>query len=165
MLHPSHWNHFFTHLLLWAILYYLMVGLFCYHQELFQFFHFSPSLSPNHPLILQEQERYPSPEFQPAELALLAAEDPTTLATFPDPDVFRVELLIDQLHESLSAGEGQERTSEQMKVEFQKLFLQFPDLKDSPFEPAINEFLYKEALHHGFDFTSEGKIEQLWRST
>ena len=151
------WTTFGIVILVILVSYYILLGIYCYATEIGQIVK-SKSQTPNPLWVADEEENLLTTTDEPAPLA----EDDHFQT--PDDSAQSVEILIEQLKEGVVFASEHEYQELAYKAHLKSIIQQFPQLKDSAYEPAINEFLTKECEKYGSRTLSEEEVMQLWNS-
>jgi hypothetical protein len=75
-----------------------------------------------------------------------------------------VDSLIEELKEGIGFAADHEYQPLAFKAHLASIINKFPNLKDSEFQPAINELIVKESKAYGLVALSEEEATHLWNS-
>jgi hypothetical protein len=75
-----------------------------------------------------------------------------------------VDSLIEELKEGIGFAADHEYQPLAFKAHLASIINKFPNLKDSVFQPAINELIVKESKAYGLVVLSEEEAMHLWNS-
>jgi hypothetical protein len=147
------WTTFMMTTTLLVVTYYLIVFIYCYGPALSKII---PKGSDDHynPLFIRENETDESPEN--------AVE--TNDWQEPEPEIQEVDSLIEELKEGIGFAADHEYQPLAFKAHLASIINKFPNLKDSVFQPAINELIVKESKAYGLVVLSEEEAMHLWNS-
>jgi hypothetical protein len=151
------WTNFGIAVLVILVSYYILLGIYCYAQEIGQIVK-NKSQTPNPLWVADEEEDFSTPIVESSSI------EEETRFQIPDDTAQNVEILIDQLKEGVVFASEHEYQELAYKAHLKSIIQQFPQLKESAYEPAINEFLIKECEKYGSRTLSEEEVMQLWNS-
>jgi hypothetical protein len=134
--------------------YYLIFGIYFYSGALKNLF--NKSQEPDfRPLLIEEDEQE-----KVADIALTNAE--LRESQLNNPIDKRVESIIEQLKDGIATASENREQPKAFKAYLANILKEFPDIRNSDFQPAINEFIVKECKIYGSIAISEDETEQLW---
>lgn len=140
------------------IIYYLYVGLRYYRTELKELFKPKKRIDDNPFLFNQQDTSIDDKSSQEVDYHEVSFEQ-TSDDTFD-----RIEELIKRLKPAISEAAVKSFTSDQLANTLKVILYNFPDLKKSPFRPAISELIHTECKDNGSTVLSEQEIEELWEA-
>jgi hypothetical protein len=99
--------------------------------------------------ILSYEEKYP--------------EESPALETTTDDNFSEVEQLIERLKSVIADTSGKKLIPQEFKQYLNQMFLEYPNIKNSPFRSSINELVASECEKYGAVTLSEDEVELLWK--
>ena len=153
------WATFLITLIAVLLIYYAYIGFNLYDEELKELFR--SKVDPGHnPFQFDGQKAaYPieDPEPEMSKPEGLPFEE-TTEDTFE-----RIETLIEALNLGIRAAALNASSPEQVPLKVASILASFPDLKSSPFKPAIHEMIHTACKNSGIHTLSEDDVARLWK--
>ncbi len=148
------WTTFWITATAMLVSYYLIFGIYFYSGALKDLIR-KPWKPDFRPLLAEDEEPEPT-----NDLLQQTPEEEDQLLNKDISD--RVELLVEQLKDGVARASENEDQPTVFKAHLSGILKEFPDIRDSEFRPAINEFLIKECKTYGSIAISEDDAEQLW---
>lgn len=156
------WTNYIIVIILILAIYYLFIGIRFYYHELKNFvgkrkFQLHPahnelSHGPGNMDNNGEDERVHSEPLQAQN----------SFGGTPDDAFQEVEHLIGRLKEVIEEA-SRKKYIKQEFLQYLKLILkEYPEIKNSPFQPAINELIISECERYGSIMLSENEVVMLW---
>ena len=153
MLNLVTWTQYLSGLLILTLVYYTWIAIRFYPQAL------RALLSGKKNIPFQASE--PATGEQQLPASQIIADQPITPAQNNEETFERIESLIaglkSQIHQK---GAGTMETS--LTEKLRKVIHDYPDLKDSPFRPSINEMIISECQLAEISPPDEAELQQLW---
>jgi hypothetical protein len=136
------WEQFILTIVVLVILYYLYIGVSYYRKD--WLYRLSGKKPPN---------ASPRPVASPATK--------TTVSPEPNPLLPLVHDLVDEIRAFLSAA-GKIEDKESFLTKLRQLIQKYPTLKDSPFQPSINQLIAIDTKSQCSVELNEDEIDGLW---
>lgn len=157
------WTNYIVVIIVLLAIYYLFIGIRFYFRDLQDFLtqrrkdnkHFlSDEIIDG---ILQSSHAEPFEESQSEQLIPDSSFAQTSDDTFED-----IERLIVQLKEAICDAGTKTYTREEFFLLLRLILIEYPHLKDSPFQSALNELIVSECEKYGSIVISEEEVVMLW---
>lgn len=157
------WTNYTIVTILLLAAYYLFIGIRFYLQDLRYFL--SNNLKPNtHPSYGElENDTISSDVTVAASQEKSKWSDTERNDTQVNDDPFQeIEQLIIRLKEVIAGTANKKCVKEEFIRYIQLILKEYPDLKSSPFQPAISELIVSECEKYGFVTLSEEEVVLFW---
>lgn len=156
------WTNYIIVIILLLAIYYLFIGIRFYYHKL-------KNLAGKRKFQLRAAHNEPSAELgnmgnnsEDKRVQIEPSQAQNSFAGTPDDTFQEVEHLIGRLKEVIEEA-SRKKYIKQEFFQYLKLILQeYPEIKNSPFQPAINELIASECERYGSNMLSEDEVVMLW---
>jgi hypothetical protein len=114
------------------------------------------------PTVLREEEKFATePEEEVEEAGPLTAGSEAPAAN-NDAVFDRIEELVDRLKERIGQAAKENLMKGELAVELKTIVADYPDLRQSSYQSALNELVGYECIANGLTALTAQEIEELW---
>lgn len=151
------WTDYLMVMLLLLVIYYVLIGFRYYFNDLKKL---AANLIPT--AFGSKLENPESSNFDDTTKAFkqMTAEGPDAGTT--EDTLLEVEHLIMKLKEIIENASIQNTAKNKFKENLKSILNQYPEIKNSPFQSAVNELIISECTKHDSIILSENEVVMLW---
>jgi len=151
------WTTYFEIAVIALIAYYLFIGLYFYSGKWLEFI--------NGKLLRTNQQRQQDTDQPVAEEYV--GEEPGQALGVPgnsphNPDIQETELLISRIKATIDETPRGPHSQQKVIIKLRTLFLDFPDVKTSPYREAINELTASQCKESGTALVTVAEVDSWW---
>jgi hypothetical protein len=154
MLSSISWQDYLTAAAISAIIYYLVIGIRYYREDLTKVF--SGQKNIGHRSIMYEDT---------GDTGVISIAEKTEQSEFVNEELDEVEHLIERLKKLIADTVEKGVDEGQFKNYLGLLFQEYPALKTSMLRSSINELVASECEKYGTVAISESEVEELWMNS
>jgi len=154
------WTNYIIVVILLLVIYYVFIAIRFYSGELQNLLagRRKLQLHPVHDELSSEPDN--NIEYEQVQPELFSAQN--SFVETPDDTFQEVEHLIGRLKDAIEEASSKKYIKEEFSLHLQLILKEYPALKNSPFQSAINELIMSECAKHGSIMLSEDEIVMLW---
>lgn len=154
MLNSISWQDYLTAAAISAIIYYLVIGIRYYREDLANIFSGQKS-SGNRSIIYEDA----------GDTGVISIAEQAEETTFVNEELDEVEHLVERLKKLIADTVEKGADEVQFKKYLGLLFQEYPALKTSLLRSSINELVASECEKYGTVAISESEVEELWMNS